>query len=88
MKKIKLSGREVAVLRAIDFTMGTIGAEILERTQIEPGDLLDLINSLLELGYIETSPPSEIIAPDALNETMLGVNPSFVHDLREAISRR
>ena len=88
MKKIKLSGREAGVLRAIDFNLGTSGADMLERTQMDPGDLVDIVGSLMELGYIETQPPSDCIDPQAFKETMIEVNPAFVHELREALIRR
>lgn len=88
MKKIKLSGREVGVLRAIDFNTGTSGAELLERTHMELDDVVDIINGLMEVGYIETMPPSGRVAPDGFEQTQLEVNPSFVHDLREAIIHR
>ncbi len=88
MKKIKLNGREVDILRAIDFATGTSGAALLERLQMERGDMVEIINTMMEVGYIETVPPSERVNPDSFNETMIEVNPSFVHDLKEAIVRR
>lgn len=88
MKKIRLSGREGGVLRAIDFNIGTLGGDVLERTHIELGDAVDIVNGLMEVGYIETVPPSECVNPDEFVNTMLEVNPAFVHDLREAIKQR
>jgi DNA-binding MarR family transcriptional regulator len=87
MKKIKLSGRELAVLRAIDFSTGTEGSAVLERTQLERGDLVDILNSMMEVGYVETNPVSQCVKPDLLHETMLEINPAYVHDLRAAIVR-
>ena len=88
MKKIKLSGREVGVLRAIDFNAGTSGGDLLERTHMELDDVVDIVNGLVEVGYVETMPPSDRVSTDAFKQTMLEVNPSFVHDLREAIIHR
>jgi hypothetical protein len=88
MKKIKLSGREVGVLRAIDFNAGTSGEDLLERTHMELDDAVDIVNGLMAVGYVETMPPSDRVTPDAFKQTMLEVNPSFIHDLREAIIRR
>lgn len=56
MKQIKLSGRERAVLRAIDFSTGSSGEELLERTQLAPEDLVDVLNGLMTVGYAEMRP--------------------------------
>jgi DNA-binding MarR family transcriptional regulator len=88
MKKIKLSGREIHVIRSIDFSLGTLGGEIMGRTHIERGDLIDILNSLLDVGYIETNPASERVAYDKLEETVFEVNPSYALDLKEATRRR
>ena len=48
MKNLKFSGRETAVIRAIDFTTGTLGAEILVKTRIEAQETLDILNGLLD----------------------------------------
>jgi hypothetical protein len=88
MKKIKMSGREISVLRAIDFSLGTLGGEIMERTHIERGDLIDILNSLMDIGYVETNPASKHVDFGALEETVFEVNPSYALDLKEAIKRR
>src|SRR6185436_6342233 len=53
-RQIRLSGRELGVMRTIGFGLGMKGTEIQERTQIEPEDLCDLLNTLLDVGYLET----------------------------------
>src|SRR5205823_1521674 len=73
MKKIKLSGREIAVLRAIDFSLSTGGYDILERTHIELHELTDILNGLMDAGYVETNPPSERVAADELQATLFEV---------------
>jgi hypothetical protein len=88
MKKMKFSGRELAVLRAVDFATGTTGAEIAERTRIEPDELLDILNGLLDAGYVETIPAVERVCAEAFEETLFEVNPAYVHELRGAIIRR
>ncbi len=87
MKKIKLSGREVAVLRAIDFSLGTLGGEIMERTHIERGELIDILNGLLDAGYIETNPAALRVDYGELEETVFEVNPSYALDLKEVTKR-
>jgi DNA-binding MarR family transcriptional regulator len=59
MKQIKLSGRERAVLRAIDFSTGTLGQDLLEHTRLQPEDLVDILNGLMDVGYAEVVPFSE-----------------------------
>jgi hypothetical protein len=87
MKKIKLSGRETAVIRAVDFSLGTSGAEIMERTHIERGELVDIVNALIEAGYIETSPYVAHVWGESVAATHFEINPSYVQDLKEAVRR-
>jgi len=87
MKKIKLSGRERTVLRAIDFATGTSGEEMLERTKLAPEDLVDVLNGLMTVGYAEMRPYAEHTSIETLRETMFDVNPSYALQLREAMIR-
>jgi DNA-binding IclR family transcriptional regulator len=87
MKTIKLSGRETAVLRAIGFSLGMPGSEIIEHTQIPVSDLVDVLNGLLDVGYVQTEPPLDRVNADLLGSTNFEVNPSYAKDLRE-VSRR
>jgi len=88
MKTLKFSGRETSVIRAIDFATGTIGAEILVKTRIDAEDVLDILNSLLDAGFIETNPPQqEHVAPKALYHTIFEINPAYAHDLRKTFIR-
>ena len=87
MKKIKFSGREAAVLRAIDFSLGASGGEIIERTHIEPNEALEILHGLMDTGYVETPSMVERINPGAFVNTVFEVNPAYAHDLREALKR-
>jgi hypothetical protein len=87
MKLIKLSGREMAVLKAVDFSTGSPGQEVLERTNLPIGDLVSVVNGLIEVGYLETNPPLNSITEELLPSALLDVNPSYVHDLRTAMRR-
>jgi hypothetical protein len=88
MKVLKFSGRETSVLRAIDFTMGTVGAEIVVKTRIEPQEALDILNGLMDAGYIETNPPQQDhVEWKAFYRTMFEVNPAFVHQLKKSLVR-
>jgi len=87
MKQIKLSGREMAVLRSIDPASGSTGAEILERTQIDQSDLADVLNGLYDVGYIECFPPVEPITYLNYAATRFEINPSYFQDLKNAMKR-
>jgi len=88
MKTMKFSGRETSVLRAIDFATGTIGAEILVKTRIDAQDALDILNSLLDAGYIETNPPQqEHVELEAFYHILWEVNPAYAHELRKSFIR-
>lgn len=88
MRKLKFSGRESSVLRAIDFSTGTSGMEIMERTLMDSTELLDIANRLLDLGYIEALPAAEQVSEATFLAAHFEINPAFAGDLRAAILRR
>ena len=87
MRKIKLSGREASVIRSIDLVEGTTGREIHDRTQIPLEDLADVLNGLMDAGFVETIPPSEKVNPAAVVETVFETNPAYNTELRTATRR-
>lgn len=87
MKIIKLSGRERSVLRAIDFSTGSSGAELLDRTRLAADDLVDILNILLSVGYAEVVPYAESTSIEVFHSCVFEVNPSYARDLREATMR-
>jgi hypothetical protein len=87
MRKIKLSGREVAVVRCIDDTSSTPGLEIRERTHMDVEDLVDIVNGLLDAGFVETLPMSERVSAEQFDATMFEINPAYAHELRVATKR-
>jgi DNA-binding MarR family transcriptional regulator len=85
---MNFSGREGSVLKAIDFSNGTSGADILVRTRMDALEVLDILNSLLDIGYIETSPAQQThVERRLLYSTLFEVNPAFVHELKKALKR-
>ena len=88
MKQIKLSGREMAVLRSIEYATGSMGTEIFERTQIDPSDLADILNGLSDVGYVETFPITEPVTILNYAATRFEVNPAYAQELKVAMSRR
>ena len=86
MKNLKFSGREASVIRAIDFATGTLGAEILVKTRIEAQDALDILNGLLDAGFIETNPPQqEHVEMKAFYHTVFEANPAYIHQMRKSL---
>ncbi len=88
MKQIKLTGRERTVLRHIDFATGTSGEELIERTRLEPEDLVDVLNAMMEVGYAEMTPYEERADVATFREKMFDVNPSYALELKAAMSHR
>lgn len=87
MKHIKLSGREQAVLRAIDYTSGSTGEEIHSITHIDPDEVADILNGLCDAGYVEVFPYAEHVTPVTCPAARFEVNPSYALELKEALRR-
>jgi hypothetical protein len=87
MKQIKLSGREMAVLRSIDYATGNTGNEIRERTSLDPSDLADILNAMAEVGYIESMPLVDPVTLLNYGDTRFEINPSYAQQLKEAMRR-
>jgi DNA-binding MarR family transcriptional regulator len=88
MRAIKLTGREMSVVRAIGFTEAMLGAEIQDAVNMELGDLTDTLNGLIAAGFVESLPYSEDLQIAEMPATAFEVNPAYVHDLRDAVIRR
>jgi len=86
-RPIKLTGRESGVLRAIGFGLGIRGGELCERLQMAPEDLVDVLNTLLDAGFVETTSMRENIGLDDFEIEEFEVNPSYAGDLKEAMRR-
>lgn len=87
MRRIKLSGRERAVLKAVGFAEGAEGSDLLEHTQMPLDELVDVLNALLAAGYVENKPYSEQVTNGEMHAVTFEVNPGYIHELREAMSR-
>ncbi len=86
-RQIKLNGRELGVMRTIGFGLGATGAEIQERTQIEAEELCDLLNTLLDIGYLETATMRERVPFADYGAETFEINPSYTSDLKVAMRR-
>ena len=87
MKNIKLSGRELAALRALNFGSGSLGSDIQERTRIIAEEMVEVMNGLMEAGFVEANPPVESVTLETLPKTLFEVNPGYVQELKLAIRR-
>ena len=88
MRHIKLTGREACVVRAIGFSEGVLGSEILDATHMEPDDITDTLNSLLSAGFVETVPYCDQVDIAQMPVTSFEMNPSYAQDLKAAMYRR
>jgi hypothetical protein len=87
MRCIKLTGREATVIRAIGFTESMLGGEIQDSTRMEMEDVTDILNGLMSAGFVESIPYYEEVQLAEMPVTGFELNPSYVHELKEAIQR-
>jgi hypothetical protein len=87
MRQIKLSGREQAVVRGIDYVNGSSGEEIRQHTKIEPDDLADILHGLCGAGYLEVFPPTETISTLNYAALRFETNPAYAQELKAAMRR-
>ena len=87
MKQLKLSGRELAVLRAIDYAIGSTGTELRDKTAIDGADIAEILNALCDVGYVECFPPVEPVTFLNYAETRFEINPSYAAQLKVAMRR-
>jgi hypothetical protein len=87
MRTIKLSGRELSVVRAIGFTNSMLGAEIQDYVRMESDDVTDVLNSLMAAGFVESIPYLEQIELAEMPVTAFEVNPAYTHELKRTLIR-
>ncbi len=87
-RHIKLSGRELGVMRAVGFGLGITGAEIEERTRIEADELVDILNSMLDMGYLETPDMKQRVSVEDFAAETFEINPSYTNELKAAMRFR
>jgi hypothetical protein len=88
MKQIRLTGRERAVLRGVDISVGSTGEELLEYSRFAPDDLVAVLNSMLSPGYMEMVPYAEEATLENFRAARFDINPSYAAEIREAMARR
>ena len=88
MKNIRLSGREATVIRSLGFGLGMMGPELLEHARLTEDDLVDVLNGLMEVGYVECTPFANQTTATALPTTEYEVNSAYAHELKNALGFR
>ena len=93
MSQIKLVGRELSVVRAIEH-QGSTGQYLHERTGIEASDLLDILSGMMEMGYVEAYPDGhnlptmEPVRMAQLHTARFEINPSYYQEIKKVLLRR
>ena len=87
MRKIKLTGREATVVRALGFSEAKLGSELLDFTRMESDDMTDTLNGLISVGFLECVPLVEQIGMAEMPATSFEINPSYSHELKSALIR-
>ena len=86
-REIKLNGRELGIMRAIGLGIGVPGEEIQTRTNIDAEDLCGVLNTLLDIGYLETPTMKERVSLEEMPAEIFEINPSYSGDLKAAMRR-
>lgn len=87
-RQLKLNGRELSLLRAIGFGLGITGEELLERMSMDPSELVDLLNTMLDSGYVEAASMKQQATLADFTSDTYELNPSYTSELRVALKRR
>ena len=75
-------------MRAIGFAESMLGAEIQDFARMEVEDVTDTLNSLMAAGFVESIPYYEEVQIAEMPVTAFELNPAYVHELKQALSRR
>jgi len=87
VRDIKLSGSEIAILKALGLSgSATFGRQLLERVgEIDPTALIDDLHGLLMLGYVLADRAS-IRSVEEIERASFHVNSNYLRDLQAAIN--
>jgi hypothetical protein len=75
------------MMRSIGFGMGITGAEIEERMAMSGDELVDILNTLLDMGFVETASMKDHVTSADYATEIYEINPSYASDLRTAMKR-
>ena len=81
------------MVKSIDEANGSTGAEILENSHMDETDLPDVLNGLINSGYLEAYAPGETlplvqeIHPENFRTVRFDFNPAYIAEIRKAARR-
>lgn len=85
MRAINLDGAETTVLKALGSSAGLSGELLADRAQgLEGSELLDTLQSLISLGYVESDKDS-LQDLDALKKANFHINSGYLKEIRQAL---
>ncbi len=84
--EIQLSGGEITILKAIGLTGTALGGKFLldKIEEVEAGEFIDTLAGMLAMGYLLSTKVS-IRTLEDVERASFRVNPSYVHDLKDAL---
>jgi hypothetical protein len=84
--EIQLNGGEITILKAIGLSGSAMGGKfLLERIEeVEAGEFIDTLDGLLAMGYLLATKVN-IKTLEDVERTSFRVNPSYAHDLKDAL---
>jgi hypothetical protein len=84
--EIHLTGGEITILKAIGLTGSAMGGKfLLDRIdEVEAGEFLDTLEGLLAMGYLLATKVN-IRTLEDVERASFRVNPSYAHDLKDAM---
>jgi hypothetical protein len=85
MRQIKLTGREVSVVKALGFTESKLGSEIQDYTQMQIEDVTDTLNGLMAAGFVDCIPFVEEVQLAEVLVTTFELNPAYAQEMKFAI---
>lgn len=86
---VHLDGSEISVIKALGLSGTDVdGADLLGRLpDFVHAELVDTLHGLISMGYVDADRHSYHRAED-FEKTLFHVNPSYAHDLKEALDPR
>ena len=83
-REINLSGGEISILKALGLSGAPVqGKMLVERSDMEPAEFLDMLDGLITIGYVLSSKVNVNNMED-VEHAFFRVNPSYARDLRDA----
>ena len=84
--EIQLNGGEITILKAIGLSGSAMGGKfLLDRIEeVEAGEFIDTLGGLMAMGYLLATKVN-IRTLEDVERTSFRVNPSYVHDLKDAL---